>query len=122
MIKETSKETPKEALDQETPDRRVNTEARIKNDGVKRMPHERDESPDDQDKQPRGIMQQAASDLAEGLVDTDMHGQRGIEQAVQHDEGASASGQAKPQPDAAKGMRHQNSTVPPTTPPKDSKK
>jgi hypothetical protein len=86
------------------------------------MPHERDESPDDQDKdkQPRGVMKQAASDLAQGLVDTDLHGQRGVEQAVQQGDGDS-SGQAKPQEDAGEGMRHHTSTTP-STPPKGSKK
>ena len=116
----------KETLDQETPDRRVNTEARVANDGVKRMPHERDESPDDKDNQPRGVMKQAASDLAQGLVDTDLHGQRGIEQAVQHDDKGDSTGQAQPQADAAEGMRHHTSTNSPTnsptTPPKGSKK
>jgi hypothetical protein len=108
-----TKETP----DQEMPDRRANTEARIQDAGAKRMPHERDEAPDEKENLPRGVMKQAASDLAEGLVDTDLHGQRGVEQAVQHGDGDS-SGQAKPQPDAAEGMRHQTSNVPPTTPPK----
>jgi hypothetical protein len=93
----------------ETPDRKVNTDEKIENDGVKRMPHERDESPDGQDKQPRGVMKQAASDLAQGLVDTDMHGQRGAEQAVPQ---TGAPGQAKPQPDAAEGMRHQTTNTP----------
>ena len=110
-------------MTKETPDRRVNTEARIANDGVKRMPHERDEAPDDKGNQPRGVMKQAASDLAQGLVDTDLHGQRGVEQAVQQD--GDSSGQAKPQADAGEGMRHQTSSTPPTTapttPPKGSK-
>ena len=93
----------------ETRDRRVNTDARIETDGVKRRPHERDESPDGQDAKPRGVMEQAASDLEQGLVDTDLHGTRGIEEAVPHGGG---SGQAKPQPDAAKGMRHHDTVTP----------
>lgn len=48
-----------------------------------RLPHERDESPDAQDAKqdikPREIMKQAASDLEQGLVDTDLHGVRGVE-------------------------------------------
>jgi hypothetical protein len=92
----------------ETKDRRINTDDKIRNDGVKRLPHERDESPDGQDKTPRGVMQQAASDLEQGLVDTDLHGERGIDQAVQPE----GSGQARPRPDAASGMRHAQSTVP----------
>ena len=55
----------------ESKDRFVNTKAKIENDGAKRQPHERDESPDGQDQEPRGIMKQAAEDLAQGLVDTD---------------------------------------------------
>jgi hypothetical protein len=83
----------------ETPDRKVNTDAKIENDGVKRMPHERDESPDDQDSEPRGIMRQAASDLAQGLVDTDLRGQRGVAPPV------APGAQAKPQAGAGDGMR-----------------
>jgi hypothetical protein len=93
----------------ETPDRKVNTDAPIRDDGAKRLPHERDESPDGKDKAPRGVMQQAASDLEQGLVDTDLHGARGQEQAVDADAG---SGQAQPQKDANKGMRHHDSTMP----------
>ena len=85
----------------ETRDRRVNTDERIRNDGVKRLPHERDESPDAQDQKTRGIMRQAASDVEEGLVDTDLHGERGLEKAVT----PTGSGQAKPQPDAESDMR-----------------
>lgn len=94
----------------EARDRRVNTDARMKNDGVKRLPHERDESPDAQDTKPRGVMEQAASDLEQGLVDTDLHGTRGIEEAVPHD---GEPGQAKPRPDAANGMRHHDTVTPP---------
>jgi hypothetical protein len=92
----------------ETKDRRINTDAKIEDDGVKRLPHERDESPDGKDTDPRGIMKQAASDLEQGLVDTDMHGMRGQDASVD----AGGSGQAKPQPDAEQGMRHHDSVVP----------
>ena len=94
----------------ETRDRRVNTDAKMRNDGVKRLPHERDESPDAQDVKPRGVMEQAASDLEQGLVDTDLHGTRGIEEAVPHD---GNPGQAKPQADPADGMRHHDTATPP---------
>jgi len=57
----------------------INTEEPFKNDGVKRLPHERDESPDAQAITPRDVMRQAASDLEQGLVDTDLHGERGVE-------------------------------------------
>lgn len=93
----------------ESPDRKVNTDAKVENDGVKRMPHERDESPDGQDAEPRGIMKQAAADLAQGLVDTDLHGARGVEQVAPKN---GAAGQAKPQPDAADGMRDKDTAVP----------
>lgn len=89
----------------ETADRKVNTDTRIENDQVKRMPHERDEAPDGQDTTPRGVMKQAASDLAQGLVDTDLHGKPAAAANVDTDS-ATASGQAQPQSDAADGMRH----------------
>jgi len=82
----------------------INTDTPVKDDGVKRMPHERDESPDGLDQKPRGIMKQAAADLAQGLVDTDLRGTPGVAPA------AGPPGQAKPQADAADGMRGQ---VPP---------
>lgn len=85
----------------ETRDRRINADARMRNDGVKRLPHERDESPDAQDQKTRGIMRQAASDMEEGLVDTDLHGERGLEKAVT----PTGGGQAKPQPDRESDMR-----------------
>ena len=87
----------------ETKDRFVNTDAKIENDGVKRSPHERDESPDGQDAQPRGIMKQAAEDLAQGLVDTDLRNTPGISEAVEPKAGA--TGQANPQPDRHESMR-----------------
>ena len=79
----------------------INTAAPIRDDGVKRMPHERDESPEGVDQEPRGVMKQAAADLERGLVDTDMHGMPGLPPA------AGPSGQAKPLHDAADGMRDQ---------------
>ena len=92
----------------ETPDRKVNTDAKIEDDGVKRLPHERDESPEGMEVEPRGVMKQAADDLAQGLVDTDLHGMRGIEEAVD----TGASGQARPRADAEQGMRHHDSDLP----------
>lgn len=101
----------------ETPDRKVNTDAKIENDNVKRMPHERDESPDGQDAAPRGVMKQAASDLAQGMVDTDLHGKPAAAANVDTDS-ATGSAQAKPQSDAADGMRdtNKNSTSKGSTP------
>lgn len=63
----------------EAPDRKVNTDSKVNNDDAKRLPSERDESPDGQNRAPREVMKQAASDLERGLVDTDMHGERGVE-------------------------------------------
>jgi hypothetical protein len=94
----------------ETKDRFVNTDAKIENDGVKRQPHERDESPDGQDQEPRGIMKQAAEDLAQGLVDTDLRNTPGISEAVEP--GAGATGQANPQPDRHRSMRDHDSVEP----------
>ncbi len=94
----------------ETKDRKLNIDARIDNDGAKRLPHERDQGPDHQDQAPRGVMRQAASDLEQGLVDTDLHGERGVEQAAVAKPG---SGQAKPQADAGQGMRHNDSGATP---------
>ena len=94
----------------ETKDRFVNTDAKIENDGVKRQPHERDESPDGQDTEPRGIMKQAAEDLAQGLVDTDLHNTPGISEAV--DSRPGATGQANPQPDRHRSMRDHDSVEP----------
>ena len=93
----------------ETRDRKINTDAKMGDDDVKRLPHERDESPDGHNKEARGVMKQAAADLAQGLVDTDMHGMRGVEEAAPD----VASGQARPQADAADGMRHSESEAAP---------
>jgi hypothetical protein len=94
----------------EPKDRRINTDERVKNDGAKRLPHERDESPDAQDAKPRGVMKQAADDLERGLVDTDLHGMRGVEAVAPKQQ----SGQARPQEDAANGMRERKPSTPPT--------
>ena len=74
-------------------ERKINTDAPVKNDGAQRLPHERDESPDAQHITPRPEMKQAASDLERGLVDTDLHGQRGVETVA-----PAAPQQAKPEP------------------------
>jgi hypothetical protein len=75
-------------------DRKINTSLPVKNDGEKRLPHERDEAPDAQDITPRPDMQQAASDLEQGLVDTDLHGERGVEKVA-----PAPPRQARPQPE-----------------------
>ena len=75
-------------------ERKINTDEKVKNDGVDRMPHERDESPDAQNVKPRDIMKQAASDLEQGLVDTDLRNQPGVEKV-----NPTTPDQAKPDPD-----------------------
>lgn len=94
----------------ETRDRKINTDAKMDDDGAKRLPHERDESPEGRDKAPRGVMRQAADDLAQGLVDTDLHGTPGMDRAAG---GGSGSGQARPQADAGEGMRHHDAAATP---------
>lgn len=95
---------------QEEKDRVVNTDRKIEEHSYKREPHERDESPDGQDIKPRGVMQQAAEDLKQGLVDTEARGTPGISAAVNPQPGA--TGQANPQPDRNRDMRDHDSTIP----------
>ena len=72
-------------------DQHVNTDAKVKDDGVKRMPHERDEAPDNNGAKTRSVMRQAAADIDSGMVDTDLHNQRGVQKPR-------ADAQAQPQP------------------------
>ncbi|MFZ6719777.1 hypothetical protein [Undibacterium sp. Ji49W] len=53
----------------------------LKPGGKIMLPHERDETTDD-GARPRKVMKQALRDLQQGLVDTDMHGERGVEATV----------------------------------------
>lgn len=73
----------------------VDTTAKVRQDGDHRLPHERDESPEGKDAAPRSVGRQAASDVERGLVDTDMHGVRGVEK-VRSDQ--PSSNPAQPQP------------------------
>jgi hypothetical protein len=77
-------------------DREVDTKHKARNDGSQRLPNERDETPDPQHQKQRGVIKQAASDIEQGLVDTDLHGQRGVEK-VRTPKPRPA--QAQPQPD-----------------------
>ncbi len=77
-------------------DTKINTRAKRRNDGVQRMPHERDESPEGELTPHRSVMRQAASDIEEGLVDTDRHNQPGAE-TTRAQSGKRPSGQARPQ-------------------------
>jgi|GEM_PF-1080419 len=54
-----------------------------KDETLPRLPHEHDESHDSQQSGgPREDIRQAARDLADGQVDTDLHGLRGVEEVV----------------------------------------
>ncbi|HEX5343946.1 MAG TPA: hypothetical protein VFX55_15750 [Duganella sp.] len=72
-------------------DQHVNTGANVKDDGIKRMPHERDEAPDNNGAKTRSVMRQAAADIDSGMVDTDLHNQRGVQKPR-------AGAEAQPQP------------------------
>jgi len=63
------------------PEHTSNTAKPVRNDGEQRMPHERDETPDGQEQRQRSVIRQAASDIEQGLVDTDRRNQPGVEQA-----------------------------------------
>ncbi|MFC0167270.1 hypothetical protein ACFFKC_04180 [Pseudoduganella danionis] len=78
-------------------DTKINTRAKRRNDGVQRLPHERDESPESELTPNRSVIRQAASDVEEGLVDTDRHNQPGAE-TTRATGGKPPSGQARPQP------------------------
>jgi hypothetical protein len=77
--------TPSKQTDTARPDEtrlndvNINTQRQVRNDGIPRQPNDRDESPDAQAPAPRADIQQAARDLADGQVDTDMRGMRGAE-------------------------------------------
>ncbi|MFL6660340.1 MAG: hypothetical protein ACJ8GW_19795 [Massilia sp.] len=81
-------------------DRSINTDNPQDATTGRHLPHERDESPTEPLKQQRGVMKQAADDLAQGLVDTDLRGMRGQDAATTPAPGA--SGQARPHADAGK--------------------
>jgi hypothetical protein len=100
-------------MPQEEKDRVVNTDRKIEEQSYKREPHERDESPDGQDIEPRGIMKQAAEDIAQGLVDTDARQTPGLSEAVDPQPGA--TGQANPLEDRHRDMRDHESVVPAAT-------
>jgi hypothetical protein len=95
---------------QEEKDRVVNTDRKIEDQSYKRAPHERDESPDGQGIRPRGIIQQAAEDLEQGLVDTDARQSPGISEAVEP--GPGATGEANPLPDRNRDMRDHDAVAP----------
>jgi hypothetical protein len=88
MIKKTTRSQPMNTklsdsnTDHNDKDRKVNTTQPAGAAGAPDLPHERDQSTGAQQAAPRKDMQQAASDLADGQVDTDLHNQPGIEKVV----------------------------------------
>lgn len=61
-------------------DRKVNTQEPVDRSGGKRLPHERDQSPQGETQQKaRSVIRQAAEDVEQGLVDTDLHGKPGLQ-------------------------------------------
>jgi len=61
-------------------DRKVNTQEPVDRSGGKRLPHERDQSPQGESQQKeRSVIRQAAEDVEQGLVDTDLHGKPGLQ-------------------------------------------
>lgn len=63
----------------------INTDKKSGSDGIPRQPNERDESPEVDSNNPlRAEIKQAAADLQQGQVDTDLHGVRGVEKVVEN--------------------------------------
>lgn len=63
----------------------INTDKKSGSDGIPRQPNERDESPEVDSNSPlRPEIKQAAADLQQGQVDTDLHGVRGVEKVVEN--------------------------------------
>ncbi|HVL76733.1 MAG TPA: hypothetical protein VM406_12020 [Noviherbaspirillum sp.] len=60
----------------------VRTGRPIHEDEAMRMPHERDESEDSQESEPRKVIKRAYDDLMEGQVDTDLRETGGLDAAV----------------------------------------
>ena len=64
--------------------RQVKTAPPVDAKNIPRLPHERDESADNQNRAPRKVMRQAAADIESGQVDTDLrNGAGGVENVVQ---------------------------------------
>jgi hypothetical protein len=68
----------------------VATQQPVKKDALPRLPHERDESRDSQQSDPRSEIRQAFDDIMSGKQDTDLRQTRGVENVVR--------GQVKRQP------------------------
>ena len=64
-------------MDTKLPEASISTTQPIGNKSAPRQPNEHDESPDSQASAPREDMKQAAKDVANGQVSTDLHDQPG---------------------------------------------
>lgn len=60
----------------------VATQKPLKKEAVPRLPHERDESRDSQQSEPRSEIRQAYDDIMSGQQDTDLRETRGVEYVV----------------------------------------
>ena len=60
----------------------VSTQRPQRKDALPRLPHERDESDDSQQGEPRDDMRQAFDDIMSGQQDTDLRETRGVEEVV----------------------------------------
>lgn len=79
-------------MDTNKKDRLVNTTAPVEKDAGKRLPHERDESPQGAPSQKtHSVIRQAAEDIERGLVDTDRRATPGLQKASPGNEGQQAN-------------------------------
>jgi hypothetical protein len=90
-------------MDANQKDREVDTTEPVNKDAGKRLPHERDESPEGAVHQkPRSVIRQAAEDVERGLVDTDSRATPGLQKTTPGNEGRddtkADAQQAKPLP------------------------
>src|SRR6478609_4920822 len=60
-----------------------------------RLPHERDESEDSQESKPRDDIRQAYKDLENGLVNTDLRGEQGVDEVTSPPENDAEAGRAR---------------------------
>jgi len=60
----------------------VSTQRPRHKDALPRLPHERDESDDSQQSEPRDNIRQAIDDIMSGQQDTDLREGRGVEEVV----------------------------------------
>ncbi len=60
----------------------VSTQRPQRKDVIPRLPHERDESDDSQQSEPRDNIRQAFDDIMSGQQDTDLREGRGVEEVV----------------------------------------